>query len=376
MLSLYLHIPFCASKCRYCGFYSTQYAGAQADAFLSALAKEIHVRSGEIDARVFETLYIGGGTPTVLSIIQMQGLMRMIHERARVHMDAEFTVEANPNSLSPAMLSLFREQGVNRISIGVQSFFSDILAWLGRVHTPVDAVKAVESSRKAGFTNIGIDLIYGVPGLTGKQWRETLKKTAELRPSHISAYSLSVDEGSKLQHEMLTRNHGLPGDDVTAGQYEDTIEVLGEAGYRQYEISNFCLPRYECRHNLNYWDRGEYVGMGPGAWSYSGNRRRRNVADLGAYLRKLEQDRSPADFEETLDASQAATETLFLGLRKTEGIDLDAFAKTYGVAERDSILNRVQQSSRTGYYVVQKGRLLLSRKGMLLSNDALTRIIS
>lgn len=376
MLSLYFHIPFCATKCRYCGFYSTRYDISQADAFLAALEKEMYFRPDEINSGDFDTVYVGGGTPTVLSVDQMQRLLRMIREHARLRKNAEFTVEANPNSLTPAMLSFFREQGVNRISIGVQSFFPDILAWLGRTHTAAEAERAVESSKKAGFVNISLDLIYGVPGISSGMWRETIKKAIGLRPTHISAYSLSVDEGSKLQHEMRSHVTVLPDDDLIAEQYEDVVGILEEAGYNQYEISNFCLPRFECRHNLNYWNRGEYVGLGPGAWSFRGTIRKRNIADTNAYIRTLDQELLPSDFEENLDRVQAASETVFLGLRKTEGIDLDAFADAFGNAVRDGLLDRVHRLPQTGYYVVENRRLRLSRKGMLLSNDALSRIIS
>jgi oxygen-independent coproporphyrinogen-3 oxidase len=218
-------------------------------------------------------------------------------------------------------------------------------------------------------------LIYGIPGLTGSQWRDTLRKAVELRTTHISAYSLSLDEGSMLYQEVLSGAVTLPDDELIARQYEDAVEILGEAGYQQYEISNFCMPSYECRHNMNYWDRGEYIGIGPGAWSFSGNRRTRNIADSGAYISRLEQNEAPVDFEEVLDSSQAATEELLLGLRRTSGMDLAAYAERRGAAVQADILARVDALSGTGLFFFEKGILRLSRKGMLLSNEALSRII-
>lgn len=374
MLSFYVHIPFCADKCRYCGFYSTRYNPQLAELFLKAAEQEIIMRPEVIGQRIFGSIYVGGGTPTVLSVEQMEILLTGIREQVMLADSFEFTVEANPNSISPRMLSMLKTQAVNRISIGVQSFHEEILRWLGRGHTATEAKHAVAEARKWGFENISIDLIFGVPGLTEQIWHATLREAIELCPAHISAYSLSVDDGAKLCREQREGTVDLPDEALVAQQYETAVLMLADAGYQQYEISNFSKPSFECRHNLNYWDRGEYVGIGPGAWSFRGNRRSRNIAAVDAYVERLGQNRLPVDFDETLEKSQAAEEALFLGLRKTAGIDLSEFAAEHGAPVAERIIRQVESLLKTGLFFFEKGRLRLSRRGMLLSTEALSLI--
>ncbi len=346
----------------------------QGDVLVDALSVELILRTAELQ-RSFSTIYIGGGTPTVLETNQLESIFGNIRKRLIIEETAEFTMEANPNSLSEATLVLLREQGVNRISIGVQSFSSEILSWLGRQHRAADVERAVDMVRQCGFSNISIDLIYGIPGLSREQWCRTLELAIALSPTHISAYSLSIDQGSRLYTEASSDASLLPDDSTAAEQYEDTVTILERAGYRQYEVSNFSKPSFECRHNLNYWDRREYIGMGPGAWSFSGERRRRNIADTSAYAARLERNQLPVDFEETLDESQAQIEALFLGLRRTCGIDIADYSARFGAAER-IFTGSISRLEGTGLAVIEKGHLHLTQRGMLLSDEVLSRIIS
>ena len=375
MLSLYIHIPFCVSKCQYCGFYSTPYSGISADRFLVDLQIEIESRADFIEGRTFDSVYIGGGTPTALSGEQISRLFTLLKERLNIAADAEITMESNPNTVSLNKLSLLRTQGVTRLSLGVQSLADEILAVLGRTHSAHQSITAMSEARIAGFDNIGIDLIFGIPGQTEQLWRKTLEDAVSLRPEHIASYGLSVDDGALLAQEVAAGRTSLPNDDVVAVMYETACEYLNEAGYHQYEISNFALDGRHCRHNMNYWDRGEYLGLGPGAWSFLGNSRSANIADITEYSNRLRRGVATVDVEEVLDPDQTAREILILGLRKTMGFDLSRYGTLAGQRSLDILQDRIQELDGAGLFVIENGSLSLTRKGALLSNDAMTRIL-
>ena len=378
MLSLYVHIPFCVSKCPYCGFFSTHYDADIADEYLSALLIEIGMHSRYLREQTIGSIYIGGGTPTVLSPDKFTRLFRIISEHVHLTADAEITVEANPNTVTANSLSQLKRLGVTRLSIGVQSFSDEVLALLGRVHSAGQSVAAVHAAREVGFGSIGIDLIFGIQGQTVEQWNRTLETAISLNPEHISTYSLSLDEGSQWYHEAKGRRREPSDDDFSASLYGTVIEFLRSRGYHQYEISNFCLPGYECRHNVNYWDRGEYLGLGPGAWSFIGDRRWANIADVDQYNSRLKsgitvQDQKKA---ESVNEEQAALEKLFLGLRKTSGVDLADYGLQFGGGALDLLLSRIRDLERDGIVEINKRFLVLTGRGMLLSNEVLSRIIT
>lgn len=375
MLSLYVHIPFCVSKCHYCGFYSTLYENKRADQFLADLQTELKRRADLVQHRTFRSIYIGGGTPTTLFPDQLTVLFASLRDRIRIDPGAEVTIEANPNTLTADKLSHLKKQGVTRLSLGVQSFSDEILALLGRTHSARQARGAMSEARQAGFENIGIDLIFGIPGQTAQQWRKSLETAVSLRPEHISAYSLSVDDGSPLAREVAAGKDGLPDDDAVADMYATARTLLRDAGYHQYEISNFALTGRQCRHNVNYWDRGEYLGLGPGAWSFLGKRRFANVADVTEYSQRLRSGSATVDREEVTDRLQAAREALFLGLRKTIGIDLERYGDLAGPRSRELLHGRIRELEGAGLFRLENGTLSLTEKGMLLSNEALARLI-
>ena len=300
MLSLYIHVPFCVRKCRYCGFYSTEYSSGKADAFISGLKHEVALYRNDFRNQAFSSIYIGGGTPTVLSSEQFGLLVRIIREHFTIDDDVEFTVEANPNTITHEKLSLMRSQGVNRLSLGVQSFSDEVLQILGRLHTAEQAADAFRVARSVGFENIGIDLIYGIPGQTVADWDETLNAAIALKPEHVSAYNLSLDEGSQFMRESEAGEFALPDEEICAAMYERAVIKLNNAGYGRYEISNFSLSGYECRHNMNYWERGEYLGLGPGAWSFISGRRYANIADTTEYVQRLSSGRTIIDDQENV----------------------------------------------------------------------------
>ena len=375
MLSVYIHIPFCVNKCPYCGFYSTQYDSLLADRFLAALDIEMKSRFSDLPGRQVGSIYIGGGTPSTLSLAQFSRLFDLVNEHVAAAADAEVTVEANPNTAAAGILALLKARGVTRLSIGVQSFADAVLISLGRAHSAGDALAAVRAARSAGFGTIGIDLMYGIPGQTEQQWHSTLESALSLELEHLSVYSLSLDEGSRLTQEARAGRVILPDDDNVARMYQTAARRLAEAGYRHYEISNFCIPGRECRHNSNYWDRGEYVGFGPGAWSFIGNRRSSTIANVSEYIARMTNGINAAETTEVLDRCQAASETLLLGLRRATGIDLDHFGQQFGSAALDDLRKKILRLDGSGLYRIDHSRLSLTMRGFLLSNGALAALL-
>ena len=374
MLSLYIHIPFCVRKCHYCGFYSTTYTKPQADEYIASLRLEAASYQRAFVGRTFDSVYMGGGTPTALSSEQLKKLIVTVHEHFQISRDAECTVEANPNTVSGSQLMLLREGGVNRLSLGVQSFNNDVLKTLGRLHTAEEAADAFMLARSSGFTNIGIDLIYGVPGQTAAQWNETLDKTIMLKPEHVSAYSLSIDEGSRFMSEAEAGRFSLPGDEQGVTMYERAVNDLGRAGYNRYEISNFSLPGFTCRHNMNYWERGEYLGLGPGAWSFISGRRYHAIADVREYSLRLKAGLSIIRDEEVANFRQAANETVMLGLRMAEGVDLARFERDFGADTSRQLEENATPLQQAGLLEKTRGRIRLTGRGFLLANEALARL--
>lgn len=325
--------------------------------------------------RKIGTVYIGGGTPSVLSSIQFKRMLSCIKTGLPLTSVAEWTVEANPSSLSNAHIFAAKDAGVDRFSLGVQSFSDDVLTFLGRPHSAQDALKTIEMVRDAGFTNLGMDLIYGIPNQTEGQWDETITRAIALKPQHISVYSLSVDDGALFAVRARKGEFRLPQDECVAFQYERAQERLINAGYEQYEISNFALPGFACRHNLNYWSRGEYVGLGPAAWSFSGNRRYGNVADVNEYCRRLERGESTVEHEEAINLKQAEAETIMLTLRTVRGLDLFAYGNQFGQRAGEHLKKASERFVQQSLLEVAAGRLRLTSKGFLLSNEVLQGLL-
>jgi oxygen-independent coproporphyrinogen-3 oxidase len=374
MLSLYIHVPFCVRKCRYCGFYSTPYSPGIAETFLSALTCEAESYRNAFKHRRFSSVYIGGGTPTVLTSEQLSSLMEIIRENFTTDEGVEITLEANPNTVTIDKLSRMRSHGANRLSLGLQSFSDEILQILGRLHTAEQAVDAFRDARNAGFENISVDLIYGIPGQSISHWEETLRSAIALEPEHISAYSLSLDAGSQFMREAEAGAFALPDEDICAAMYERALSALSSAGYGQYEISNFSRPGNECRHNMNYWERGEYAGLGPGAWSFISGRRYATIADITEYEQRLAGGRSIIDEEEITDAASSAREMVLLSLRTRKGLDLSSFERACGTDFLRRLETNMAPLRNDGLLCLKEGRLVLTDRGMLLSNAVLARL--
>lgn len=389
MSSLYLHIPFCIRRCIYCDFVSGIYDPEKADEYISALKKEIlSIPRGAS----FSTLFIGGGTPTALSADALRDLIKHIFSHIAFADNYEATIEANPGTLNKEKLTVIRETGINRISIGIQSFNDDELKILGRLHSPSVAEQAVHLARDAGFENIGIDLIYGIPGQGMESWNKTLESAVKLKPRHISAYELTVEKGTVLYARHQEGILKSLDDDLIAEMYNHTIDFLKSKGYGHYEISNFAVPGYSCRHNLNYWDRGEYYGAGLGAHSFINGNRFYNTGNVEDYLKAVSEKRSPVKATEHITKDKALSEAVFLGLRKTEGIYLKAFFEHYGqdllkfynkeihelraagLIELVSSNCSISSSSSNGLSGLNR-YLRLTRRGLLLSNEVFVKFV-
>ncbi|MGQ9730037.1 MAG: radical SAM family heme chaperone HemW [Candidatus Zipacnadales bacterium] len=367
--ALYVHVPFCSRKCPYCDFYSVAGRQDQITRYVQAVREELRRVGGEQELGPFRTVYFGGGTPTLLPANEIASLLVMIRDLFGITEHAEITCESNPGTVSRDSLAALNAAGVNRLSIGAQSFDDRDLRFLERIHSTEQARQAVEDAREAGFANLSLDLIYGLPDQTAERWQQTLQAALELAPNHLSAYCLQVEEGTLLAQRVRAGEFCLPTDDEQAELYLLTGAVLQEAGLAQYEVSSYSRPGAECRHNLTYWRNEAYLGVGASAWSFVRGERRQNVADLDAYLACCEAGECPVVYREQCGDWSAANETLMMGLRLAEGIDLTAFRMRHGIdlmLTRASIIGHLCQE---GLADLQDGRLRLTPRGMLLAAE-------
>ncbi len=363
---LYIHIPFCRTKCRYCGFYSEPIKNHAPQRLVSAIIKELNEKRCQ---EPFFTVYIGGGSPSCLPAKQ---LLRLISEITSLcPKPEEFTIEVNPGQVNKDILSRLRTEGINRLSIGAQSFNPDELAFLGRRHSVAHIGRAIRSARQAGFENIGLDLIFAIPDSTPDSWEKTLQSAIELDVQHISAYALTYEEETPLQ-KAVEAGEVKPVDEETDRQmYERTIDELEKTGFKQYEISNFAKPGFECRHNLNYWANFPYLGIGPAAGSYWQGKRALNIADIKKYIEMIEQGKNAAEESEAPDNIQVACETAVLNLRRRCGIILDEFKKQTGFDAMKLFAEPIGKYKKLGLIRTTSKRLCLTRKALPIADSVL-----
>jgi len=371
---LYIHIPFCLKKCPYCDFYSITDASFHQD-FLDALSTEM--RLNRHVGLVFDTLYIGGGTPSVLDEAAIHHMVETARRWFKILPGAEITLEVNPGTVTLEKLKGYRRAGVNRINIGVQSFNSANLGFLGRIHSDQDAELAVRWARSAGFDNIGLDLIYGIPDQTPASWRKDLKAAIEFRPQHLSCYILSFEPGTPMDRDRKKGRFEPMSEDRICDLFETTVKFLRDHGYVQYEISNFAREDIgesglgnagdnRSRHNTKYWTFAPYLGLGPSAHSFIEPERFWNHADVGKYIRDLARGKLPLAEKELLVQDQLMTEAIYLGLRQTRGISVDAFDEKFGVNFRGTFGEIIADLEEKGLMECVHGRCALTSKGMLV----------
>ena len=388
--SLYVHVPFCRSKCAYCDFNS--YAGQEGliPAYVDALLREAAAWS-EAAAETLDTVYLGGGTPSLLPLSQMQRLMTGLRGSFTFAEDAEVSLEANPESVDLPNLRGLRELGFNRLSIGVQSFDDRELRFLGRVHDAATAEAAYAAARQAGFANVSLDLIFGLPGQRPAQWRRSLEKALSLEPEHLSLYALTVEEETPLAKRIAAGESRAPDEDAQAEMYARSAERLAGAGYEHYEISNWARPGRRCRHNLTYWQSDPYLGLGAGAHSYLGDCRFADEKRPDRYIERVtaltpskgRADGPPVDpaempqvtFIERLDAATALADAVILRLRLTEGISLEAFEQRSGTDLEERYSGEIADLSALGLLERVDGFLRLTERGLLLANEAFQRFL-
>ena len=372
-LGLYLHIPFCRQKCVYCDFYSLAGNEARMDEYVEALCAHLVQAAPSAAAHTVDTVYFGGGTPSYLGAPRLIRILSTVFQHYSVSADAEITLEANPDSAGdPEILKSLRQAGFNRISLGMQSACAEELKEIGRIHTPEQVGIAVSAARSAGFDNLSLDLIYGLPRQALARWKENLAAAVALNPEHLSCYGLKVEEGTPLFARRETAE--LPGDEAQADMYLHTVEFLAAHGYPQYEISNFSRPGRQSRHNLKYWILGEYLGFGPGAHSDFGGVRFAYDRNLSAYLKGVLSG-SPAYSErEEIPASQRDAEWLMLNLRTVRGLDPAEFESRFH-RSFDPFLPFLTQCQQAGYAALEEGRWHLTAEGFLLSNQIIGELL-
>ena len=366
-LGIYIHIPFCRSKCDYCDFYSLAGRDDRMDQYQKALLSHIKETAPLAQDFPVDTIYIGGGTPSYYGAKRLKELLGVIRKLYKVEKDAEVTEECNPDSVDVKSLKILRKAGVNRLSMGMQSANACELERIHRIHTPQQVNEAATAARKAGFTNLSLDLIYGLPGQTMDSWKATVEHALSLIPQHLSCYGLKVEEGTPLA-ARVAQGEILPDDDQQADLYLWTVGRLERAGYPQYEISNFAKPGFASRHNLRYWLTQPYIGFGPGAHSDFGGRRYSFVQDLDAYIQGVLQGGDIIDESEIIPKRERCGEYLMLRLRTVQGINEQEYRSTYFM-DFAPLQARLEQFRAQGWAEQTDGRWHFTPKGFLLSNQ-------
>lgn len=353
---LYIHIPFCLQICPYCSFYKDLAGPGKADPLVDAIVREAELFGSRMAPR---TVFIGGGTPTALSVSQLERLFAGLREHLNLTAVEEFTIEMNPATVTARKANLLRGAGVNRVSMGVQSWDAELLKLLGRVHDAEQVRRSFQILRAAGYDNLNLDLIYGIPGQTLAQWEDSLQATMELAPEHISAYCLTYEEDTEF-FERMTKGEFREDTESDASFFERGVELLSSGGYAQYEISNYAKPGHACRHNLAYWEGADYLGLGPSAWSTVGDRRWQNLPDTAAYVRGIQAGVRPLNSEEILPAATREAEKIAFGLRMNAGVD------PARLAEKHELVTGLR---REGLLEDHGPRVRLTPRGRLLADE-------
>lgn len=366
MAGLYLHIPFCQSKCIYCGFFSVA-TMRQKSEYLDMLVREMQLRRHYLGNSLFMTLYFGGGTPTLLSIDDLGRLLEQLHRHFNISDDAEITVEANPEQLTPGYCKALYALGFNRLSIGIQSVHDKVLQFMGRRHTAAKALQAVEHAAAAGFDNLSVDLIYGVAERQPGNWKKDLETTLTLPVKHLSAYALTVEENSILQKYIQQKKHAPVTDDLAADEFKQLLAIVPTYGFHQYEISNFCVPGWESKHNTAYWHQVPYLGLGAAAHSYDGHSRQWNASSIGGYIQNISQGKNCAGREE-LDDSTKFNEAVLLGLRTCEGLSLDSIEKRFGTQTLFYLKDYFEKEVSPAFYHQDEQTIRLTDEGELFAD--------
>ena len=373
MAGIYIHIPFCKRRCIYCDFFSTTQSEKK-PAYVHALCQELDMRKDYLEGEYIETIYLGGGTPSQLSQEELEEIFSTLYNIYKVKEDAEITLEANPDDLTPEYVHMLRSLPINRISMGIQTFQEETLKLLHRRHTARQAIEAFQRCREAGFQNISIDLMYGLPGETLNTWKQDLQQAIALRPEHISAYHLIYEEGTALwklkeQHQVEEAD-----EDLSVTLFRTLIDELTRAGYEHYEISNFCLPGLHSRHNSSYWTGKKYLGCGPSAHSFNGTSRQWNVASLDKYIHAIQQGKLDYEIEE-LDIYTRYNDFVITAIRTHWGMSLSQLRSTYGEELYRYCLRMAKPHLAQGVLEMKEDTLKLTKEGIFISDGIMSDLL-
>ena len=372
---LYVHVPFCRSKCGYCDFYSVVAGAHDTARLIDCLGGELTRRVAEGSHRV-RTVFCGGGTPTILPMDELAALLESVERAVATRDLAEFSIEANPATVDDDKAGVLVAAGITRVSMGAQSFFADELAALDRHHLPQDIAPSVEILRRHGVPQINLDLIFGIPGQTLETWAESLRRAIDLQPDHLACYGLTYEPGTRLTARRERGQITPCTEDLEADMYELTMDTLAEAGYAQYEISNYARPGHECQHNLIYWRNEPYLGVGPSAAGCVDHRRYKNVADMDGYIRMIEAHGHAEVESETLDRERLITEMVMMQLRLVEGLSRATFRRRTGFDPLVLFSEPLARLIDLGLLLVSDSHVALTRRGRLVSNAVMAELVS
>lgn len=367
-ISLYIHIPFCEKKCHYCDFSSYGGKSHLIDGYIEALKKEIALYKSTLKNYKINTIFFGGGTPSILSGEQIYDIMDTIRKHYALDREAEISMEANPGTLTYEKLKLYYKSGINRLSIGLQACQNKLLKTLGRIHTFEDYIENLENARKAGFSNINTDLMFSLPGQKERDWQESLDLITSLNIPHISAYSLIVEEGTPFFNWVEEKKVILPEEDADINMYHYTIHYLKSKGYEHYEISNFAKPGFQCKHNLVYWHNKPYIGLGSGAHSFFNKKRFSNVTGIEEYMDQILKGKKPLEDEIAISLNDEISETMFLGLRMMKGISMEAFKNRFGISPFEIYGEKFNKLKEEKLLTWDEKYIKLTNRGIDLSN--------
>ncbi|HHY40370.1 MAG TPA: radical SAM family heme chaperone HemW [Syntrophaceticus sp.] len=377
MTALYIHFPFCLQKCRYCSFNSIPIPRnvMLVTGYLQALEREIALYASHYPNESLSSIYLGGGTPTVLPAETLCRILFYCRENFAFSPEIEITIEANPGTVTQGMLQLLRDAGVNRLSLGVQSFKSAELQMLGRSHSVSDVYAAYDAARKAGFDNINLDLIYALPGQSLQSWRENLCSAIQLGPEHLSIYGLSLEEDTPLADDLKKGKLEACSEEMHISMWEETASMVAKAGFIRYEISNYAKPGKVCRHNITYWENKTYLGVGAGAHGYYDHVRYGNENNIQKYIERVEKGEFPRAFEEHQSQKEEMVDTIIMGLRLTKGLSRQKFARRFGCSFESLYEKELKKMVEDGLMAISDEAIFLTERGQILSNYVLSHFV-
>lgn len=366
---VYIHIPFCHQICNYCDFNKFYFHNQPVDEYIESLGKEMALWQDDLAKAKIETIFLGGGTPTALSLEQLERLLTLIHQYIPLEHIKEFSSEANPDELTLEKMQLMRKFGVNRLSMGVQTFNQDLLKILGRTHSNNHVYDVIQYAKQTEFPSISIDLMYGLPNQTMEQWKESLQEAFRLKIPHISAYSLLVEPKTIFYNLLSKGKLSLPGEDLEAEMYGYLMDEMKRNGYKQYEISNFSYEGKASEHNLLYWNNDEYIGLGAGAHGYVNSIRYSNHGPLKKYMQQLEIGEKPVMMQKEVTYEEKMEEEMFLGLRKNQGVSLSNFDKRYGKSLYEAYGNEIEELLKKELLEIKNDYVFLTNRGRFVGNE-------